>query len=117
MKKHIFLFFTVFVFVNAHISLGQNSRLNTSNTIDWYNYFGTFKVSQEFGVHTEYQSRRNQIITNWQQSLLRVGVHYNLNQRVLLRVGYTWVETFPYGEYSINDLGRDFTEHRIFEMV
>ena len=117
MKKYIFLFFTVFVFVNVHTSLGQNSRIHTSNTIGWYNYFGTFKVSQNFGVHTEYQWRRNQIITDWQQSLLRVGVHYNLNPRVLFRVGYAWVETFPYGEYSINGLGRDFTEHRIFEMV
>ncbi len=63
MKKYIFLFFTVIVFVNVHTSLGQNSRIHTSNTIGWYNYFGTFKVSQNFGVHTEYQWRRNQIIT------------------------------------------------------
>jgi hypothetical protein len=35
----------------------------------------------------------------------------------MFRVGYAWVETFPYGEYSINGYGKDFTEHRIFEMV
>ena len=57
------------------------------------------------------------MITQWQQSLLRVGLNYNLNSRVLFRVGYGWIETYPYGEIPLNGMGRDFTEHRIFEMV
>ena len=97
--------------------LGQNNRINTNNNIGWYNYFGTIKVSNKFGIHTEYQWRRNNFISNWQQSLLRIGINYNLNPRVLFRVGYGWIETFPYGEIPLNGLGRDFTEHRIFEMV
>jgi hypothetical protein len=99
------------------IALGQNNRLNTNNNIGWYNYFGTFKVAEKFGIHTEYQWRRNNYITDWQQSLLRVGLNYNLNPRVLFRVGYAWIETYPYGDIPLNGLGRDFTEHRIFEMV
>ena len=99
------------------IALGQNNRLNTNNNIGWYNYFGTFKVAEKFGIHTEYQWRRNNYITDWQQSLLRVGLNYNLSSRVLFRVGYAWIETYPYGDIPLNGLGRDFTEHRIFEMV
>ena len=99
------------------IALGQNNRLNTNNNIGWYNYFGTFKVAEKFGIHTEYQWRRNNYITDWQQSLLRVGLNYNLSPRVLFRVGYAWIETYPYGDIPLNGLGRDFTEHRIFEMV
>lgn len=117
MNKQIFLYFTVFLFIGIHYTFGQNNRLHTNNKIGWYNYFGTFKVSQKFGILTEYQWRRDNLITDWQQSLLRVGVNYNLNPRVLFRVGYSWIETFPYGEYPINSLGRDYTEHRIFEMV
>lgn len=78
---------------------------------------GTFKAFKKFGIHTENQWRRNNIITDWQQSLLWVGLNYNLNPRVLFRIEYAWIETFPYGEYPNNGLGRDFTEHRIFEMV
>lgn len=115
MKFRFLLSITLFFF-NA-ISFAQNTRLNHNNTIGWYNYFGTFKLSDKFGLHTEYQWRRNNIITDWQQSLLRVGLNYNLNPRVFFRAGYGWIETFPYGEYSINGFGRDFTEHRIFEMV
>ena len=98
-------------------SFGQNNRLNTSETIGWYNYFGAFKITNKLGVHTEYQWRREKVITNWQQSLLRVGLSYQLNARVLFRAGYAWIETFSYGEIPINALGRDFTEHRIFEMA
>ncbi|KQB39692.1 DUF2490 domain-containing protein [Flavobacterium aquidurense] len=117
MKRIITSFFTILLLIFAQCIFAQNNRLNTKSTIGWYNYFGTFKLSEKFGLHTEYQWRRDNVITDWQQSLLRVGLNYNLNPRVLFRVGYAWIETFPYGEYPINALGRDFTEHRIFEMV
>jgi len=105
------------LFISCQFSLAQNNRLTTSNTIGWYNYFGTFKLSEKTGIHTEYQWRRNDLISNWQQGLLRVGLNYNVTPRALFRVGYAWAETFPYGEYALNKFGREFTEHRIFEMV
>ncbi|MBP6694743.1 MAG: DUF2490 domain-containing protein [Saprospiraceae bacterium] len=114
--KRIILIFTILFFTFGFMS-AQNTRINHHNTIGWFNYFGTIKLSKKFGLHTEYQWRRDEIITDWQQSLLRVGLNYSLNPRVLFRVGYGWIETFPYGEYSINGLGRDFSEHRVFEMV
>ncbi|MBK6564939.1 MAG: DUF2490 domain-containing protein [Saprospiraceae bacterium] len=114
--KRIILIFTILFFTFGFMS-AQNTRINHHNTIGWFNYFGTVKLSKKFGLHTEYQWRRDEIITDWQQSLLRIGLNYSLNPRVLFRVGYGWIETFPYGEYSINGLGRDFSEHRVFEMV
>lgn len=101
----------------SNYAFSQNNRINTSEEIGWYNYFGTFKLSEKFGLHTEYQFRRDNIITDWQQSLLRLGVNYNLNPRVQFRAGYAWIETFNYGEIPINGMGRDFTEHRIFQMA
>jgi len=98
-------------------SFGQNNRLNTSNQIGWYTYFGTFKLSNKLGLHTEYQFRRTQVITDWQQSLLRLGLNYQLHPAVQVRVGYGWIETFPYGEYPLNGFGKQFTEHRIFQMA
>jgi len=107
----------IFFWGYSQISFSQNNRLNTSSNIGWYNYFGTFKISQKFGIHTEYQFRRNEIITEWQQSLLRVGVNYQPDPKIQFRLGYAWVETFPYGEIPINGMGKDFTEHRLFQMV
>jgi hypothetical protein len=115
MKYKFFLVGILSFFLQS--TYAQNTRLRESNTIGWYNYFGTYKLFNKIGLHTEYQWRRDNIILNWQQSLLRTGINYNLNPRVIFRLGYAWIETFPYGSYSINSLGKDFTEHRIFEMI
>jgi hypothetical protein len=112
-----FKLFFVVIYSTIQVSLAQNNRLTSTNKIGWYNFNGTIKVSEKMGIHTEYQWRRENYITSWQQGLLRVGLNYQLNPRVLFRAGYALAETFPYGEYPINGLGRDFTEHRIFEMV
>ncbi len=102
---------------HLQIAFAQNSRLNESNHIGWYNYFGTFKLSRKFGIHTEYQFRRTEILTERQQSLLRWGVNYQMNPQIQFRIGYAWIETFPYGEIPVNGMGRDFTEHRLFQMI
>lgn len=112
-----FKLFLVLLLMNLQVSLAQNNRLETTNKIGWYSYTGTFKVSEKVGIHTEYQWRRNNLIAFWQQSLLRTGLNYHVNARVLFRLGYAMAETYPYGEYPLNGLGRSFTEHRIFEMV
>lgn len=117
MKKISTQIILLFFICCSHAAWTQNNRINTHENIGWYNYFGTFKVSNKFGIHTEYQWRRDNIITDWQQSLLRVGMNYQLNPRVLFRVGYAWIETFPYGEIPLNALGRDFSEHRIYQMA
>ncbi len=97
--------------------LAQNNRLNTYETIGWYNYFGTFKITEKVSFHTEYQWRRDDVITNRQQSLLRLGFNYHVKPDLLLRAGYAWIETYSYGDIPINALGRNFTEHRIFQMA
>lgn len=115
-KKIAFNIIVLFSFISSSIN-AQNTRLNNNNSIGWYNYFGTFKFSQMFGIHTEYQFRRTEVITEWQQSLLRVGVNYQLNSKIQFRLGYARIETFPYGEIPINGMGKDFTEHRLFQMA
>lgn len=95
----------------------QNDRINTRGNIGWFNYFGTIKLSEKWGIHTEYQWRRYHFITDRQQGLARTGVNHQLTPTILLRGGYAWIETFPYGELPINGMGRDFSEHRLFQMV
>jgi hypothetical protein len=95
----------------------QNTRISNDNTIGWFNYFGTFKLNNKFSLHTEYQWRRAELTQQAQQGLLRVGVNYALHNTVQLRVGYAWIETFPYGEIPINGMGKDFTEHRLYQML
>lgn len=74
-------------------------------------------MAPKWSLHTEYQWRRSEFVTGWQQSLLRGGLNFKVSSNVLLRVGYAWAETFSYGEIPINVFGKQFTEHRIFEMA
>lgn len=114
--KKCFIAVVILIFFTNN-SYSQNTRITNKNTIGWYNYFGTFKLNNKWGLHTEYQWRRENLITNWQQGLLRVGVNYQLNPKVQLRLGFAWIETFAYGDITINAMGKNFTERRLFEMA
>ena len=115
MKKRLILLYILTFYLFKMSS--QNNRLTTYENIGWYNLFTSIKLSDKFGFHTEYQWRRNNYVTDWQQSLLRTGINFQLNPKILFRFGYAWVETYPYGNININSYGKQFTEHRIFQMI
>jgi hypothetical protein len=114
MKKTIIF---TFLFLSLSCGVFAQQRLNTYENIGWYGLFATTKINQHLSIHTEYQFRRDNVITDWQQSIWRFGLNYHLNPRVLFRAGYANIETFPYGEIPINGFGKDFTEHRIYQMA
>ncbi|MBL7936495.1 MAG: DUF2490 domain-containing protein [Bacteroidia bacterium] len=108
----------LFYFVGIATTLtSQNTRINDFNSIGWYNLFMTKKINDKWSIHLEYQWRRTNFITDWQQSLLRTGINYKVNQKLLLRVGYGWIETFPYGNIPLQAAGKVFTEHRAFQAL
>lgn len=100
-----------------NLAHSQNTRLNDYNNVGWWATFGTFKVAEKWSIHAEYQWRREDYVLYWQQSLLRFGMNFQAGPKTQLRLGYAWIETYPYGDYPINALGRDFTEHRLFQMA
>ena len=116
MKKSSILLSMLSIFI-GDIAFSQNTRIEDANQIGWFNYFGTFKLDSKFGIHTEYQLRRDNYITDKQQGLLRVGLNYQANSKLQLRLGYAAIETYPYGDIPINGMGKDFTEHRIYQMA
>ena len=95
----------------------QSNRIKDHEKIGWYNVFSTVQFNKKFELHGEYQWRRTQFIREWQQSLIRFGLTYNVSQNVKVRLGYAHVETFAYGLYALNALGKNFTEHRLFQMI
>ena len=113
----IIVLFTLIYIAGVSNLIAQNTRIIDHNQLGWYNYFGNFKIAEKFSIHTEYQLRRDNFISDKQQGLLRLGLNYNANPKVQFRLGYAWIETYPYGEYPLNGMGKDFTEQRIFEMV
>jgi hypothetical protein len=110
------IFFVVTVVLFTHFSFAQN-RMSEHNTIGWFSTTITPAISKKLSLHAEYQWRRDNVVKDWQQSLLRVGVNYKIHPQVTLHAGYGWIETFPYGKYTLASVPRRFPEHRVYEQV
>lgn len=117
MKQLIHLFAVVFLLFFAVAASAQNTRLRDNNSIGWYTGTGTFLFNKKWSAHLEYQWRRDNFITNWQQSLFRTGINYHAGSNTTIRMGYAWAETYAYGDYPINAFGKTFTEHRMYEVA
>lgn len=102
------------LFITPNLSFSQEQRLKDRNTIGWFVYTGTFKIRQKLSLHTEYQWRRINGISSWQQGLFRTGINYSFHKDVSLNAGYAFAETFTYGDYPNSSA---FPEHRIFEQA
>jgi len=113
----IVLIVLLFQVATSIVSQAATNRIRTSHNIGWYNTFLTFRLSDKSSIQAEYQWRREEWISNWQQSLLRIGYHLQLHPRVTARLGYGWIDTFPYGEIPLNGFGKQFTEHRLFQAI
>jgi opacity protein-like surface antigen len=95
---------------------GQVNRIDDFNNIGWYVYEGDHKLGPRWEIHTEYQCRRTGFITDWQQSLLRGGVAYQVWPRLKVGGGYTYLNTHPYGAHPVADAGT-YPEQRFYEDV
>lgn len=98
-------------------TVSAQPRINDHNNIGWYTTTGTISFAPKWSVHLEYQWRRDNFITDWQQSLLRTGINYKLHDNAVIRLGYAWIETFNYGDHPINSFGKQFTEHRTYQVL
>jgi hypothetical protein len=111
------LFSAFIALLSTATSHAQPFRTLDYNFIGWYSTFITKKIDPSWSLHFDYQWRRDEWIRNWQQSLARVGVNYQINPNLTARAGYAWIETYAYGDYTINIFGKQFSEHRSFIML
>lgn len=95
----------------------QIQRISNSNNVGWYNLFLTTKLNTKLSFHSELQIRRNQILLEDKQKLFRLGLNFQSRPNVLFRTGYSFIETYAYGNLPLNVFGKAFSEHRAFQMV
>ena len=114
MKK---LLLVIILFLNGLVSYSQNSRITDPNTIGWYAFTANIKLNNKWSLNSEFQWRRDELIAEPMQNLLRTGINYTVNPKLSIRAGYALAETYNYGDISLNNLGKQFTEHRFWQMV
>jgi len=98
-------------------SYSQNTRISDPNTIGWYAFTANIKLNKKWSLNSEFQWRRDEVITEPMQNLLRTGINYTVNPKFSVRAGYALAETYNYGDIPLNNLGKQFTEHRSWQMV
>lgn len=106
-KRIVILLIVIFV---TPVLFGQKQISTQSHA--WVMYVGNHKISERWGILTEYQWRRNDFFVHWQQSLLRLGIDYFGKHGEQYTAGYAWVKTFPYENQPIAHMNN---EHRIWE--
>jgi hypothetical protein len=114
MKKLAFI--TIF-FLNGLVSYSQNTRITDANTLGWYAFTANIKLNDKWSFNSELQWRRDELIAEPMQNLLRTGFNFTVSPKLSVRAGYALAETFNYGDIPLNNLGKQFTEHRSWQMV
>lgn len=92
------------------VSLGQKQIESQNN--GWIWYIGNHRINEKWGIHTEYGWRRNDVMKNWMQSLIRVAGDYYLKAGPVISAGYAFVDTY---EYGVQPFDFRFIEHRVFQ--
>ncbi|WP_185154100.1 DUF2490 domain-containing protein [Fulvivirga sp. M361] len=95
-------------------NMAWSQKQNAVQQNGWFMYFGNHILSEKWGLHTEYQWRRSEVIKESQQSLIRLGIDYKLSERNTLTAGYGYIVSYPYGEQPIV---KNLNEHRIWQTL
>jgi len=107
MKSIGIVLITVLLFSSGQMR-AQKQINNQSNT--WLMYVGNHKLNDKWSLHTLYHFRRsNDDHFGWQQSLLRGGVNYRINNDLILSGGADWVVSFPYGAQRAGYQNNEYT--------
>ncbi|MGB4399021.1 MAG: DUF2490 domain-containing protein [Daejeonella sp.] len=114
MKRTFLLLFLVSI---SLVSYSQNTRIKDNNNIGWYAFIASLKIDDKWSLAGEFQWRRDNLISDPQQNLYRVGINRLVSPGVNIRAGYALAETFNYGDIPLNNLGKQFTEHRAYQML
>ncbi|WP_303310332.1 DUF2490 domain-containing protein [Hymenobacter sp. BT730] len=98
----------------AALAQTPDYRISDTNHHVWLMYFGDHKLTDTWGLHTEVQVRRADLLNKSQQLLWRAGINYSLPNGMLLTSGYALAKSSPYGDYPAKTASK---EHRIYEQL
>jgi hypothetical protein len=119
-EKLKIVLFTVVVFWNSIKAQTADPKVDQTNA--WITYTGNHKITEKWGVHAEFQWRRNHLIEDPMQNLIRFGVDYTVNSKVTVSGGWCYVDSYEYGELGNADQATKynqfrFNEQRIWEQL
>ena len=111
-------FFGFFGFGATDQVTAQTTTVHPRSQVDqvhaWYVWNGQYQIRGKWGLYTEYHFRRANLLSEFQQSLLRVGLEYKISPQVSGIMGYGLIHTGVYGEQPA---AHPLVEHRLWQQV
>ncbi|HSI91097.1 MAG TPA: DUF2490 domain-containing protein [Adhaeribacter sp.] len=113
MKRLSLFFFSLLLSSQlfAQAPLPAETEKTVQNHQNWFTYFGQFKLSENLGIHTDVQFRKDEKVQFTKQNLLRAGLIKYFNPNLNFTAGYAYINSQNVG---LNDYA---TEHRIWEQL
>jgi len=84
------------------LNVFAQERIIGNNNDIWFLSHGDYTISNKWGIDSEIHFRTSDWGHDKQQILLRPSVYYKLNNLISIYGGYTFIETYPYGDQPIN---------------
>lgn len=87
------------------------SAFSQTSFSGWLADFNTFKINTRFSVHFDAQLRSSDQLQNIQTVLLRPGLNWHLNKKMIVTTGYAYIQN----KRAIGNITGYTPEHRIWE--
>jgi len=99
-SKYAILIVVMLSLITVPEVMGQNKKVVTNNDL-WITLHGDHKINDKFGIDSELHFRRTDWGVQSQQFLFRPSVYYGINDFLSAYLGYTHIQTYPYGDQPI----------------
>ena len=98
----------------ATIQLNAQQKSIDHNFNSWFTNISNYSFNTNWSLGNELHVRRTNGLKQWQQFLVRPFIDYKRNDNVVFTVGYTFIQSWPYGKQPIQI---KTPEHNIWEQV
>lgn len=72
------------------------------------------KLNDKWSINTEFNFRRTNFLSDWEQFIIRPFVHYTFENDLDIAMGYSYIKNYNYSNYSTPI---DAIEHNIFQQL
>lgn len=101
------------IFIIGLLLLSMVRALAQPQFSGWFANFNTFKINTRLSIHGEVQLRSTDQLEHLQTLLLRTGLNYHVNSKLVLTAGYAYIPN----RRVVAGIDGYAAEHRIFEQL
>ncbi|XOV95010.1 MAG: DUF2490 domain-containing protein [Bacteroidota bacterium] len=111
MSKHYYALFFTLIILNTN---QVNAQEVHGEPDVWFLLLNHYKLNDNWSLGNEFHMRFDDYLNDKEQLLIRPFLNYHANPNVVFTVGYTFINTYPYGQYP---LPASKPENNIWEQV